>query len=379
MKVILIGAGIAGLASAIALRQAGIDVEIYEKVSELGEVGAGISLWANAIRALDYLGLGAAIRERSVSYSRTAVRRADGRVIVESPMEGMVARLGSAMMVLHRADLLAILREPVEDAIRFEHECVGFEQKNDTVVARFGNGAEARGDVLAGADGIRSMVRSKLHPNEAIRYAGYTAWRCVAKFDAAGIIAGETWGAGRRFGMVPMAGGFVYWFATKNAPAGQTDAPGKTKQNLLELFGGWHRPIPELISASEESAILRNDVVDRDALRGWGAGPVTLAGDAAHPMTPNLGQGGCQGIEDAIVLARTLRNVQRVETALREYEALRIARTTPIVRRSRQIGAIGQIEGALARGVRDFVLGSIPASVALRELESVISYRADLE
>jgi len=378
MKVIIIGAGIAGLTTAIALRRAGIEVEIYEKVSELREVGAGISLWANAIRALDYLGLGSAIRDRSVSYSRTAILRSDGQVIVESPLEKMVALFGSAMIVLHRADLLAILSAPVKDAIRFDHECIGFHQENNAVVVRFVNGAEARGDVLAGADGIHSIVRSKLHPNESIRYAGYTAWRCVTKFDSAGITTGETWGPGRRFGVVPMWGGLVYWFATRNAPPGQTDLPGQAKQNLLELFRGWHHPIPALISASEESVILRNDIVDRDPLPAWGAGRITLLGDAAHPMTPNLGQGGCQGIEDPLVLARALINVSPVEAALRDYEVRRIARTTPIVQRSRQLGVIGQFEGTLARRLRDFVLGSMPASLALRQLESVVGYQEHL-
>ena len=249
-------------------------------------MGAGISLWANAIRALDYLGLGSAIRDRSVSYSRTAILRSDGQVIVESPLEKIAALFGSAMIVLHRADLLAILSAPVKDAIRFDRECIGFHQENNAVVVRFVNGAEARGDVLAGADGIHSIVRSKLHPNKSIRYAGYTAWRCVTGFDAAGITTGETWGPGRRFGVVPMWGGLVYWFATRNAPPGQTDPHGQAKQNLLELFRGWHRPIPALISASEESAILRNDIVDRDPLPAWGAGRITLLGDAAHPMTP---------------------------------------------------------------------------------------------
>jgi len=379
MKVILIGAGIAGLTTALALRREGIDVEIYERVPEQREVGAGISLWANAICVLDALGVGAAIRDRSVSYSRTAVRRFDGHLIVESPLEKIAAPFASAMVVLHRAELLAILRAPVEDAIRFNHECIEFDQENDSVVARFRNGVKARGDVLAGADGIHSIVRAKLHPGEAIRYSGYTAWRCVTKFDGAAMMAGETWGPGRRFGALPMRGGYAYWFATNNAPLGEKDPPGKTKQNLLELFRGWHHPIPDLIAASEGPAILRNDIVDRDPLPRWGAGRVTLLGDAAHPMTPNLGQGGCQGIEDALVLARMLATVRPVERALREYEERRIARTTPIVRRSRQIGVIGQLEGRLARGVRDFVLASMPASAALRELEAVVSYRADTE
>ena len=379
MKVIVIGAGISGLTTAIALRKAGIEIEVYEKVGELREVGAGISLWANAIRVLDRLGLGQAIRDLAVSSPRSALLRPDGGAIVESPFEELIARLGGvAAVVLHRAELLAMLLAPVQDAIRLDHEFIGFEKNADSVVVRFANGVEARTDVLVAADGIHSLIRATLHPKDPIRYAGYTAWRSVVKFATAGLSMSETWGPGRRFGVVPMAGDQVYWFATKNAPQGEADPSGRAKQNLQELFGSWHAPIPQLIAASDESAILRNDIVDRDPLSSWGAGRVTLVGDAAHPMTPNLGQGGCQGIEDALVLARELSKSGPVEPALRSYETERIARTTPIVLRSRQVGSLGQIENPAARRLRDFVLGSIPARMTLRQLESVVGYQEHL-
>lgn len=378
MKIIVIGAGITGLATALALRKAGIEVEIYEKVAELCEVGAGISLWPNAIRALERLGLGEAIRERSISYARTAILRSDGRVITESSFDEMAAALGSAVVVLHRAELLRMLSEPIQDVIRLDRRCTGFEDQGDSVVARFADGSEDRADALIGADGLHSVVRAQMHPNEAIRYSGYTAWRSVCKFDTARMIVSESWGAGRRFGVVQMSGGFVYWYATKNAPPGESDRPGRAKQDLLETFRGWHNPIAELISVSEESAILRNDIEDRDPLSEWGGGRVTLAGDAAHPMTPNLGQGGCQGIEDALVLARALNSGSSLSAALRDYERQRIARTTPIVLRSRQVGRIGQLQNPLACRVRDLVLGRVPSSVTLRQLQSIAGYQGHL-
>jgi 2-polyprenyl-6-methoxyphenol hydroxylase-like FAD-dependent oxidoreductase len=378
MKAVIIGAGIAGLTTAIALRRAGIDVEIYEKVRELREVGAGISLWANAIRALDRLGLGQAVRDRAASPRRSALLRPNGSAIVESPIEQLIVHLGIAAVVLHRAELLALLRAPVEDAIRLDRECTGFEQNADSVLARFSNGDKARADVLIAADGIHSVIRSQLRPNEPIRYSGYTAWRSVVKLRTAGLSMSETWGRGRRFGVVPMAGDQVYWFATKNAPQGETCPLGRAKQNLVDLFGSWHAPIPDLIAATEESAVLRNDIVDRDPISTWGVGRVTLAGDAAHPMTPNLGQGGCQAIEDALVLARELTNDTPIETALCRYEAERIARTTPIVLRSRQVGSLGQLENSIARGLRNLVLASIPMSATLRQLESVVGYEGHL-
>jgi 2-polyprenyl-6-methoxyphenol hydroxylase-like FAD-dependent oxidoreductase len=376
MKAIIIGAGIGGLAAANALRKSGIAVEIYERSPKIGEVGAGISLWANAIRALTKLGLGPALEQRSVAYTRTAILRANGKPITETYLARLAARLGPVVIVLHRADLVSLLTEPVQDAIHLGRECTGFEQQTNATIARFSNGAEARGDVLIAADGIRSAIRAQLHPNEPVRYSSYTAWRAVTRFDITGL--SETWGPGRRFGIVPMSGGQVYWFATRNAPEGQTDPPGQSKQTLLKMFEAFHAPIPALIEGTEESTILRNDIVDRDPLATWGLGRVTLLGDAAHPMTPNLGQGGCQAIEDALVLARSLTAQASVPGALREYETQRIARTTPIVLRSRQIGQVAQTERPTACRMRDFLFSLIPASLTIRQLESVIAYDGHL-
>jgi 2-polyprenyl-6-methoxyphenol hydroxylase-like FAD-dependent oxidoreductase len=377
MKAIIIGAGIGGLATALALRKAGIDTEIYERTAAIHEVGAGISLWSNAIRALTHLGLGPALQSRSVAYTRTAILRSNGKPITDSSFAQVAQRLGPVVVVLHRADLVSLLSQPVQDAIRLNHLCTGFEQQSNSVVARFSNGAEARGDILIGADGIRSSIRAQLHPNEPIRYSGYTAWRSITRFDTTGLT--ESWGAGRRFGVVPMASGQVYWFATRNAPEGGTDLPGRSKQTLLELFGRFHPPIPALIDATEESTILRNDIVDREPLTAWGAGRVTLLGDAAHPMTPNLGQGGCQAIEDALVLARTLSKHSAPPDAFRAYETQRIARTTPIVLRSRQIGAVGQAERPVACRIRDFIFSLMPASLTVRQLEDLISFDTQAE
>ena len=383
MKATVVGAGIGGLTTALALRSAGISVEIYEQATELRAVGAGISLWANAIRALARFGLGEALRTRSVAYTRTAMLRADGRVLVETSLDELVPNQGAgeipAMLVLHRADLLAMLGGKLENAIRLGQTCTGFEMREDRVIARFAGGAEVESDVLIGADGIHSVVRSQLHPGEPVRYSGYTAWRAVTKLEAAGWGVTETWGRGRRFGIVPMVGGLVYWFATRNAPEGQTDPPGAAKQNLVELFQGWHEPIHALISATEESAILRNDIQDRDPLPSWGAGRVTLLGDAAHPMTPNFGQGGCQAIEDALVLARMLAMHSDLPGALRSYEAERIARTSPIVLRSRQAGVLAQLENPMACRIREFTVGKIPRSVMLRQFQSMAGYTGHLD
>ena len=167
-------------------------------------------------------------------------------------------------------------------------------------------GRRAQADVVVGADGLRSAVRASLGIPGEIRYAGYTAWRGIAPFRTAGLLAGETLGCGQRFGLVPIAGDRVYWYATDNVPEGGREESERAKVRLAGMFSRWHAPIPALIEATPAAAILRNDISDRDPVDRWGAGRVTLLGDAAHPMTPNLGQGGCQAIEDALVLARCL-------------------------------------------------------------------------
>ena len=316
MKIIVVGGGIGGLTAAIALGKVGIETHVYERAPELREVGAGVGLAANALRALDVLGLGRAIRSQSLGGMQGGLRNPKGEVLVAIPTDELKKQIGT-VTVMHRAELLEELaREVGPERLHLGRTCTGFEQDQDGVVARFHNGETARGDALIGADGLRSVVRTHLFGNQPVRYSGYTAWRAVVEFDGGhnqGIE--ETLGRGCRFGIVPMSRGRVYWFATKNAAEGERDPEGRTKDVLSGLFRGWHEPIEALIAATNEGAILRNDIDDMDPLPRWLQGRVALLGDAAHPMTPNLGQGACQAIEDSVVLAACLKKHANIESA----------------------------------------------------------------
>ena len=380
MRVLIIGAGIGGLTAAIALRQKGIDVEIYERATALTDVGAGISLWPNALRGLYQLGLRGALDEVSFVSVDGAVRSADGAILSRTSADQFIARFGLPLVVFHRAELLAVLAEAARGVpIHLGHDGLDVEQDAAGVTVRFSSGASATGDVLVGADGLRSIVRSRLGVPGALRYSGYTAWRGVAPFATAGLIAGETLGCGRRFGLAPIHGDRVYWYATDNVPDGQREPAAETKARLTALFAGWHDPIPALVRATDDAAILRNDIYDRDPVDRWGSGRVTLLGDAAHPMTPNLGQGACQAIEDALVLARHLASGTSPESALRRYESERIPRTGSIVTASRRFGALFQVESPAFCRVRDLMLRLIPASVTHRSLKKVAGYEGHLE
>jgi 2-polyprenyl-6-methoxyphenol hydroxylase-like FAD-dependent oxidoreductase len=171
-----------------------------------------------------------------------------------------------------------------------------------------------------------------------------------------------------------MSRGRVYWCATMNAVEGGRDPDGGSRARLAELFRGWHAPIGALIAASKEDSILRNDVYDMDPLPRWSDRRVTLMGDAAHPMTPNLGQGACQAIEDAVVLAACLKTNPMVEGALVQYERRRMARTKQIVLSSRRLGAVAQAGNAFVCLIRNAAMRATPRSVAARQTRALLDF-----
>jgi 2-polyprenyl-6-methoxyphenol hydroxylase-like FAD-dependent oxidoreductase len=384
-KVMVAGGGIGGLTAAIALRRTGFDVAVFERTAELREVGAGLLLAANARKALGKLGLAEAVSRLGTPASAAEIRSWRGEVLASIPAAELEKQVGAPSAAVHRADLQALLvREAGEGTLRFGAEVEAFEQDESGVTVLLAGGGEERADILVGADGLRSKTRAALLGPEKPRYGGYTAWRAVVEPKEELLAWGrgfESWGRGARFGCAHIGKGRVYWFATANAPEGAKDgqpgSPAGPKAALLRLFGSWHRPIRQLIEATDEVAILRTDIYDRDPLgERWGEGRVTLLGDAAHPMTPNLGQGACQAVEDAIVLARCLNEGGATAAALRSYERLRSDRAAMVVRRSRRVGLVGQLQNPLLCRLRDRAMTMIPPKAQLRQLVEVVGHEA---
>ncbi len=370
-KAIIVGGGIGGLTAGIALRRAGIHAVVYERARELKEIGAGIALASNAMKVFSKLDLADQITACGVTLAGGAIKTWNGKDIIREVEDAHEF----ISVCVHRADLLRVLVQSLgEDNLLLGHDYAGFDQSENGVVTRFANGEEVQGDLLVGADGLHSAVRAGIHGEEKPRYSGYTAWRGITHFDAEPAIS-ESWGHGTRFGIVPIGGGRIYWYATKNAPEGQPESPEDRKQELLDLFNRWHSPIADLIKATEPNVILRHDLYDRKPLkRSWGEGRVTLLGDAAHATTPNLGQGACQAIEDAYVLARYTRGAEEIADGLRRYEAKRIPRTTYITNLSWRLGRMAQWENSQASWLRNTILKAVPFRIQKRQLEKVLEF-----
>lgn len=376
-RVIVIGGGIGGLCTAIALRQAGFEPVVYEKTGAFDVAGAGLTLWANAIRVLRALGIDDSELEGS-RIQNGAIRSAEGETLTRLPSGEIERILGAPTIAIHRAALHEVLLSKLpKESIFLNAACTRFEQDEAGVTVCFADGHVDRADLLVGADGIHSTIRQKLFPEVRLRYAGYAAWRGVVSLDA-GIKVNETsesWGRGLRFGIVPIGGRQIYWFAAGNQPKGIRTSPEERKSLMLEHFSKWHAPIAQILEATPAESILENDVYDFQPMSRWSQGRVTLLGDAAHATTPNMGQGACQAIESSLELARSLADCADVGMALQRYEAERHERTAWITNNSWMMGKVGQWENPVACAARTLVMRLTPASVMLKQLEGATGIR----
>jgi 2-polyprenyl-6-methoxyphenol hydroxylase-like FAD-dependent oxidoreductase len=369
VRIAIVGGGIGGLTVALALREFGFEAEVYEQAPELLDVGAAIAVWPNAMRVLERLGLAETIRAHAGEMNEIRWLNSRGHLLNQLSISGAVA--------LHRADLQATLLDALQPAtIHLGHNLASYEQQNDKVIATFTNGKSIEADFLIGADGIHSDVRARFLGDGEPVYRGYTVWRgisTIAPYLTPPATAVEIHGRGRRFGIGPVGGGRVGWWASANSTIQHSPAEDP-QDELLRLFKGWYRPAVALVEETPPHRILTTPAFDREPTRTWGNKRMTLLGDAIHPTTPNLGQGGCLAIEDAMVLARCFQKYGATEEALRKYEGCRYKRTAAITKYSRLYGSVGQSENLLVLAVKKIFLPLAPEPILQRLVQTVFDY-----
>ena len=373
-KAIVVGAGPGGLTAAIALVAAGFDPLVLECDARDRPTGSGLTLWPNAIAALETLELARPVLEVGASIDRIAMYTSRGRRLfgMGRPIERWFGRPATTV---HRGELLDVLLGALDPSrVRFDTTCRGIVNHPDRVVVTLDDGDEIEGDLLIGADGIRSPVATALHGETELRYAGYTVWRGIANHQLDEPVGTTSMGRGMQFGMFQMTDNRVYWFASANAAENSADSSGGRKADVLSLFQDWHTPIRDVIEATDDHAILRNDSYDRAPRPRWTVARATLLGDAAHACTPTLGQGACQAIEDAVVLGRCLGRAADVVQGLRAYEQARHGRTTKITMQSRQIGRVGQWRNWIACGFRNTMIRMMPEALNRRQLRWMFEF-----
>jgi len=372
-KFVVIGAGIGGLTVAIALQRSGFQVTVIEQAPEIRPLGAGLGLAANAVKAFTELGIDREVLRVGKVLKKVLIKDRKGKILTFTDSEKISRKYGTVdNFTIHRADLHEVLLKHLQPGtVHLNKQCIDFEQHPDGVVLHFQDGQTINAEYVIASDGIHSIFRRKLAPQSVVRYAGYTCWRAVIDNLPLGINleeTSETWGEGARFGIVPLSGNKLYWFACLNTTGNNATMRNYTVDNLLSHFGNFHEPIPAILKHTNNQQLIWGDIIDLKPLTTFAFENITLMGDAAHATTPNMGQGACMAIEDAVVLAKLLSANKNAKEAFKKFEVMRLVRTEKIVRGSWTLGRIAQLENPLLVQLRNAAIRATPSSVAEKQM-----------
>lgn len=368
-KITIIGGGIGGLTTALALEHFGItNYHVYEQAEEFREIGAAVSLWPNALRVYKELGLLNDLKPHWGELKTAYLKNDDGTILSKTQTNYELPTV-----CIHRAHLHHVLFKNLpQEKLTSKYKLSEIKKESGSVQLKFDNGNIINSEIVIGADGINSIVRKHLKNDGSPTYRGYKVWRGIADLkDEPQNYASETWGKGSRIGIVPVHEGKFGWWATINVPENEAPVTDRRKR-LKEHFETWHSPIPLLFDNSPE--ILENKIGDRVPTKGWHNENMVLLGDAAHPTTPNLGQGACMAIEGAYLLSKCLKNYNSHTDAFKRYEELHFPRAKDIVSQSLKMGKIGQLENSLAIAIRTTIMKLTPDKMAMKLLDKYFGH-----
>lgn len=368
MKIAIIGGGIGGLTTALALQKNNLNVTVYESAPEIKPVGTGIIMANNAMQVFDKLGIRHKIENAGHKISTIKITDPQLKTLSDVQLNKFESKYGVHNAAIHRGDLQIILAKEIGfENIQLSKRLAKIE-KNEDYRLTFEDGTITNADVIIGADGIKSLVRNQIMNIGKLRYYGQKCWRGVADLDWATQYkhqAYEAWGKGRRFGFVRINHRKVYWYAVVN------ETLVKKSNNLTELFTDFNADVVRMILETPKENIFMSDIIDLEPISQWQKDRVCLIGDAAHATTPNMGQGACQAIEDAYILGKLFGEGKIVEEVFSQYENLRMKKVHYIVNTSASIGKISHYENTLAVWLRNTLIKTIPNSINEKQMEKV--------
>lgn len=367
---LIVGAGIGGLATAIAVRGAGWDVRVLEKAASPRELGFALLLAPNAMHALRALGVADRVLAGGVVADVGEMRRPDGTVLRRTSLAAARGILGAPAVVALRPVVHGALLEAAGPAaLSLGSAATRVVAEGDGVVVTTEDGAVHRGDLVIGADGVGSIVRRHLHPDEPPpRASGLWALRgvthgMVAHLDD--VTGSQYFGRGIEAGVAQASADAIYWYLS--LPASLVAAGSREPRAVLQrAVGDFHATFREIVMATRPEDLRLDELVERDPLARWGTGRMTLVGDAAHPMLPHAGQGAAQALEDAVALGRALAQAADVEQALRGYERIRQPRAARVVNAAKRNARMSMLSGRVSTWLRDALFQHIPERLILK-------------
>lgn len=371
----IIGGGVAGLSAAIGLQSIGKEFTLFEQSSLLKGIGAGFGLAANAMQALDYLGIKDDVEKIGQHVSNYNILDQYGNILLAPNTEALSEHYQQDNFTIHRADLHEYLLSKIpSDKVILNNRAIRFDQNKGSICIYFEDGSQHVCKYLIIADGVKSPLRQQLLPSSTARYSGYTCWRATIDNTEIKLDKGsETWGKNGRFGMTPLIRNRIYWYACVNSKPNNEKYKNYTLNDLKNHFGKYHAPIPQILEGTKNKDLIWNDIIDIKPLKHLAYDNILLIGDAGHATTPNMGQGACQALEDVAVLIDELKSKSNVQDAFKSLEKRRLSRTKYITDTSKFIGEVAQWENPMMIFLRNSILKILPTKLAQRNLNKLLS------
>jgi 2-polyprenyl-6-methoxyphenol hydroxylase-like FAD-dependent oxidoreductase len=371
MNIDIIGAGIGGLTTAIALEKKGIKTRIFERAERIKPVGAGIILANNAMQVYEKLGLRKVIEENGNPISSMNITKSDLSPLSKIDLTYFEQKHNIKNIAIHRGTLQQILIDKLKSTeINLNHKLTSIVENTNGSFLKFENGAQIQSSTVIGADGLNSIVRQNLFPNNTIRNTNQICWRGITEYKLPTKFKNElneAWGKSERFGFVQIAENNVYWYALKAFKKSKNEF---SINDLEQYFNDYNSVIQDIIKSTKKEQINTAEISDLKPTNIWFKENVCLIGDSAHATTPNMGQGACQAIEDAFVLSECLYKYE-ITKAFSEYQKLRLPKAHQVVKASWLIGKMAHLRNPILIGLRNQMLRLTPSSVNRKQNEQI--------